>query len=61
MKTTSIVLALVWIGVNATPAQLADTNASWHYVSAVTNLTGGSNLVPPGMVGRVSRSDGATG
>lgn len=44
MKTTSIVLALLWIGVNATPAQVAGTNATWRYVNALTNVAAGSNV-----------------
>ena len=50
MKTITFVLALGWFAVTTSPAQVAVTNASWHYVDAVTNFTGGNKVAAPGMV-----------
>ncbi len=47
MKTTCSILAVVWFGVNATPAQGVGPNTTWYYVNAATNLSAGTNIFAP--------------
>ncbi len=41
----SALLSLMWVfHADSSPAQRADTNATWYYVSATTNLTGDNEV-----------------